>query len=323
LSLVLKNNIIPQNPTNFIEGLTFDFYFDNDKSRINQTIEYSEPLAKIMEKVIFRKPNKNIFNFFPKETPLAYLSYHWNSEETLKNYPQIFEQALSSLPFVKEDADIVTDLISTILDEKATATLLDGDVSFFLHNLETYESTSTSITYDENYEEVATENTVTNTRPIYSIIVTSTHPTIGNKLLDLGVRKKILVKENNHYLIKGSEKTGKLYVFKDGDVVVFSNGLDYLNANTSSDFSEKLKKDLAKNYLSADFNFKKFGSNVSKISDLGRYADRLLKTCNQLSNIHCSSLKKMRKNTILIESELTSNYSNKNIILQTLDLIYK
>ena len=45
-----------------------------------------------MEKVVSRKPNKNIFNFFPKQEPLAYFSYHTNTEELLKNYPSIMEQ---------------------------------------------------------------------------------------------------------------------------------------------------------------------------------------------------------------------------------------
>ena len=73
-------------PTNYaIEGMGADFFFENGKARMEQTVEYSPDLAKIMRKVVNRKPNKNAFNHFPKTEPLAYLTYHISTAEVLKN----------------------------------------------------------------------------------------------------------------------------------------------------------------------------------------------------------------------------------------------
>ena len=46
------------------------------------------------------------------------------------------------------------------------------------------------------------------------MIMTSTHPTMGNKLLNLGVRKNMLQKVDNYYLVNPSEELGDLVIFK-------------------------------------------------------------------------------------------------------------
>lgn len=304
-----------------INSMNADFYFDNDKARVEQTVEYSEPLAKIISKIISRKPNKNIFNYFPNESPLAYMSYHVNVEEALTNYPKLTEQALSSLPLEKQDLEIMTDLFSTIIDEKATATLFDGDLSIFLHKLEQYSEKVTSTTYNEDYEEVTEEKMVNKSRPIFSFVMTSTHPTMIDKLLDLGLRKKGLVKENNYYVIKkSSTEFGSIVFLKDGDVFVITNGLKYLNSNSKSNFAADSKKQIAKNYISGNLNVQGFIENMSKIEGTEKNTEKISKASKQFKNIEFKSSKKLKNNKMKFEMEFNSNYSDKNIILQSLDL---
>lgn len=306
---------------NTVKGMNVDFYFENDKARVEQTVEYSPSLAKIMQKIIARKPNKNIYNYFPKETPLAYMTYHSSTEEVLKSYPEITEQILANLPFDKQDTEIITDLVSTIVDEEATATLFDGDISMFLHSMEPYEYKYTGYSYDEDYNQVKEEKTITKTRPVFTMIMTSTHPTMGDKLLNLGVRKNVLVKENNYYVIKEFTEVGKIALLKDGDVFVITNGLNYLNNGAKSDFSKQVKKDLGKNYMYGNFDVQRFMKSLLLSEDFGRETEKMLKVSNQFKNIEFKSSNKINDNKMKVEMEMNSNFSDKNIILQTLDLV--
>lgn len=306
---------------NVVKGMNVDFYFENDKARMEQTVEYSESLAKVMGKIIDRKPNKNSYNYFPKETPLAYMSYHSSTEQVLKSYPEITEQILANLPFDQQDTEIITDLVSTIVDEEATATLFDGDFSMFLHSMEPYEYTYTGISYDEDYNQVKEEKTMTKTRPIFTMIMTSTHPTMGDKLLNLGVRKNVLVKEGNHYVVKEFTEVGKLTLLKDGDVFVITNGLNYLNNGSKSDFSKQVKKELSKNYLYGNFEMQRFMKSMLMSENFGKDTEKMLKVSNQFKNIEFKSSNKIKGNKMKVEMEMNSNFSDKNIILQTLDLV--
>ena len=309
------------NSNNSIKGMNMDFYFENNKARMEQKVEYSESLANVMQKIVSRKPNKNIYNYFPKQAPLAYFSYHSSTEEVLKNYPEIMEQLLGNLPMDKEDTAIIVDLISTVVDEEATATLFDGDISMFLHAMETYESTFMSRTYDEDYEEVEEEKTITKTRPIFTMIMTSTHPTMGDKLLNLGVRKNLLQKVDGYYLVNQSEDLGDMIIIKKGDVMVFTNGLNYLNDGSKSDFTKKVKKDLSKNYFYGNIEIQRFFKAYVLNLDLGSDTAKMIRLGNQFKNMEFKSSNKLNNRIMNLEMEMNSNFSNENIVLQTLDLI--
>lgn len=320
LGSINSNNGI-NNSNNSIKGMNVDFYFENNKARMEQKVEYSESLANVMQKVVARKPNKNIYNYFPKQEPLAYFSYHSSTEELLKNYPEIMEQLLSNMPIDKKDTEIITDLISTIVDEEATATLFDGDISMFLHAMESYESTFMSRTYDENYEEVEEEKTITKTRPIFTMIMTSTHPKMGDKLLNLGVRKNLLQKGDGYYLVNQSEDLGDMIILRKGDVMVFTNGLKYLNDGSKSDFTKKVKKDLSKNYFYGNFEIQRFFKAYLLNQDLGSDTAKMIRLGNQFKNMEFKASNKLNNHIMKLEMEINSNFSNENIILQTLDLI--
>ena len=249
------------------------------------------------------------------------MSYHSSTEQVLKSYPEITEQILANLPFDQQDTEIITDLVSTIVDEEATATLFDGDFSMFLHSMEPYEYTYTGISYDEDYNQVKEEKTMTKTRPIFTMIMTSTHPTMGDKLLNLGVRKNVLVKEGNHYVVKEFTEVGKLALLKDGDVFVITNGLNYLNNGSKSDFSKQVKKELSKNYLYGNFDMQRFMKSMLMTEDFGKDTEKMLKVSNQFKNIEFKSSNKIKGNKMKVEMEMNSNFSDKNIILQTLDLV--
>jgi len=303
---------------NFIKGINLDFYFDNDNARIEEVVEYSPEIADVVSKISNRKINKNIFNYFPAQKPLGYVSYHANTKAALENFPSLMTELFQNPKFAKEDITLITDLISTIVDEEATAKLFDGDLSAFLYDVKEIEVMTKKYGYDENYEEKITEEKVKKEIPLFSVIFTSTHPTFGDKLLQLGVRKKVLVQNGNLYTIVGTQEYDNIFILKDKDVVIVANTKDYFGAGQGS-FAKDTKKNLSKNYISGKLDIaqtvKTFGKNA-KDSEL----DKITKISSQFSDVSIESPKKLIDNKLKFVFKLNSFKSDKNIILQTLDL---
>jgi hypothetical protein len=303
---------------NFIKGINLDFYFDSDNARIEEEVEYSPEIANVVSQISNRKINKNIFNYFPAQKPLGYISYHANTKVALEKFPSLMTELFQNPKFAKEDITIITDLISTIVDEEATAKLFDGDLSAFLYGMKEIEVMTKKYGYDENYEEKVTEEKVKKSIPLFSVIFTSTHPTFGDKLLQLGVRKKVLVQNGNIYTIVGTHEYDNIFILKDKDVVIVANTKEYFGKENGS-FTKDTKKDLSKNYISGKLNIaqavKTFGKNA-KDSEL----DRMTKISSQFSDIAIESPKKLIDNKLKFVFKLNSFKSDKNIILQTLDL---
>lgn len=305
---------------NFIKGINLDFYFDNNNARVEEVVEYSPELAEVVSKITNRKINKNVFNYFPAQKPLGYMSYHVNTKAALENFPSLMADIFQSPKLVKEDIAVVTDLISTIVDEEATATLFDGDLSAFLYGFKEIEVMTKSYEYDENYEEKIIDKKTKKSVPLFSVIFTSTHPTFADKLMQLGVRKKVLVQKDNYYIVTGTKEYGDVFIKKDKDVIIIANTLDYFNAGNGT-FSGEAKKDLKKNYMFGKLNMAQlinaFGkSGKANPSDLGKFS----KFSEQFSDITFESPKKLINNKLVFGFKLNSLKSDKNIILQTLDL---
>lgn len=305
----------------FIKGVNFDFYFDNDNARIEEIVEYSESVGEILSKITDRKINKKIFNYFPEKEPLAYLSYHFDSEEMLKNTPQLTSEILANAYISKEDFSLVTDLISTIVDEKATATLFDGDLSLFLYDVQN-KTVKTKVTeYDDNFEAKTVEKTINKTVPLFSAIFTSTHPTFGDKLIQLGLRKKLLIQKENYYEILGDSAYGNFFILKDKDVVVISNSYENLKGS-NSDFTNGVKKELKRNYFTSKLNIKKaVDAYASTEKTTAKSSKTFTTAASKFKDAAISSPKKIADNKLTVEIRLNTVETDKNVMLQTLDLL--
>ena len=191
----------------------------------------------------------------------------------------------------------------------------------FLYDVKENEVTLKTFEYDENYEQIEVEKTVKKSVPVFSMIFTSTHPNFADKLIQLGVRKKVLFQKANYYEIIGTQEYGNVFIFKDKNVVVLGNSIDYLFPKNDS-FSKEIKKDLKKNYFSAKANIAKI---VTAYNKSGEAKTSEIKTLNRLSeqfsDITISSAKKLMDNKLKVEMKLNSSKPDKNIILQTLDLV--
>ena len=305
----------------FIKGMNFDFYFDNDNARIEETVEYSKEVASILSEINTRKINKKIFNYFPEKEPLAFLTYHFNSEKVLEKTPELTTEIFANTFVTKEDLSLVTDLISTIVDEKASATLFDGDLSLFLHDIQSKEITTKTTEYNDNFEATTVEKKTNKTIPLFSVIFTSTHPTFGDKLIQLGLRKKVLLQKENHYEFAGNSEYGNFFLIKDKDVVVITNSFESLK-NNNGEFAKSIKKELKQNYFTSKLNIKKtIDSLASAEKTNSKNSATLVNIASKFKDIVVQSPKKITDNKLMVEFRLNTVETNKNVMLQTLDLL--
>lgn len=103
--------------------------------------------------------------------------------------------------------------------------------------------------------------------------------------------------------------------------MIITNGLSYLNRGEKSDFSKQVKKELASNNFVGNFELQKFLNRFINYDDFGSKKDSYITSFNRFKNIHFNSSNKLKNNKNYLQMEINSNYSDKNVILQTLDLL--
>ena len=69
-----------------------------------------------------------------------------------------------------------------------------------------------------------------------------------------------------------------------------------------------------------NLNIQSFIENMSKTEGKEKDTEKITKASKQFKNIEFKSSKKLKNNKMKFEMEFNSNYSDKNIILQSLDL---
>lgn len=129
------------------------------------------------------------------------------------------------------------------------------------------------------------------------------------------------MKEGDYYYIQMPEDIGELILFKKGDVIVITNGLQYLSEGTISPFANKVKREVSKNYFVGNFEIKKIINNYIETQDLGDRTVKVQKIASQFDTIKFKSSKKMTDNKMKFVLQLNSNHDETNIITQVLDLI--
>ena len=113
---------------------------------------------------------------------------------------------------------------------------------------------------------------------------------------------------------------GDLKIIKDGDVIVFTNGLSFIT-NSNANFSGTFKHQIKNNYMFGELNLKKVMEKYIPKENLEKDDSKMTKISEQFEKIDFKSSKKMENNMLQFEMSLQSSNSDKNIILQTLDLV--
>ena len=113
---------------------------------------------------------------------------------------------------------------------------------------------------------------------------------------------------------------GDLRIIKQGDVMVITNGFNYIDRPNTS-FSTQFKQQMKYNFAFGNLNMKDLMAQLAIKEQSNKEKDKMNKVSEQFEALQFKSSKKIENNKLQIEMSLHSSAADKNIILQTLDLI--
>lgn len=248
-------------------GLYANLYLEEDLMKLEATYTMSPSMANSYKKMTSRPLNKKFLNYINEDNLIAYLSYAMDTEETLKEYPKLIKEVYKNLPNYAEEASLGIDLFSLLLDEKAVADVLKGDMLFLLSGLSSQEVTYTTYQYNEDYEYEEVEKTKNETIPDFLLMASTEDPTIINKVLDYTRNKQLVTYSNGLYKIQVPKSPLSMYfVIKDDIIFLGTNQLEMtkiLNGTFKAKLSSTHKKLLTKNTSSMFFSPKQLAKQLS------------------------------------------------------------
>ena len=200
-------------------GMNAKLFAENDKMKLTTSITMSESMADSYEKMTDKKLNKKFLNYINEDRMVGYLAYAMNTEATLKEYPKLLKNLYANMPMYGEEASLAVDLFELLLDEEAVAKVLPGDMLFVLSGITQKERTYKTYNYNDDYEYEEVENTKMETVPDFLFMVSSEDQRLLKKLVDYGIKKKVMEAKNGYYALKIPESPLEMFMsFKD-DIV--------------------------------------------------------------------------------------------------------
>jgi hypothetical protein len=201
-----------------------------------------------------------------------------NTEAMENYYYRMLKKYIGNISYAKEYADLVDvyiDLLEIVIDEKAIAELMPGNVLLVLHNLNSKTVTYKDYDYDNDFNRTEIEKTKTELAPDFSFVMETRNEQFLQKLVNLPV--KYAKKEKFDY-----EKTGDYYVLsfdpkkfpvehlyfmvKNGRLIITTSKecIDFTFRNSGYPTDEATKNSILNNNYSAKVNSKKLIEGISK-----------------------------------------------------------
>ena len=129
----------------------------------------------------------------------------------------------------QEEFQVMVDMISIFLDEKAIGELATGNAFFVLKDMVKKEVTYNSYEYDENYKSTLVEKTTTELLPEFLFMFSTSNEEMLTKIMGLGIKNEILIENNKYYTInskKGDLPFDIFFVIKDGIVFISTDEIE-------------------------------------------------------------------------------------------------
>lgn len=209
-----------------VEEVTANLFFDKENVRAVLDMSVSDDMKKSFKKIYNKRMNKAIISSFDHNKALAFWSISMNTEEMLVQYPEMMNKLYGGvLPKFKEEIDIVGDMLSLIIDEKAIAKLITGDALFVLNNFEKKEVEYTGYEYDEDYKRKEVTKTKETLVPDFTIMIGSEEKELLTKMFKLGEKYKVINEANNVFelVVKKAKLPFNLYAVVKNGVLYFTS----------------------------------------------------------------------------------------------------
>lgn len=257
-------------------------FFDKDKMRVEQKMFAPDEKTAALGRDMYNSKQSNALAGFINPGNIGYLSASINTEAMANYYYKMMRQYLNSNPFTRKEAammDVLMDFVEIIVDEKAIADLMPGNMMFVLHDMKTKTVTYTDYTYDDNFKSTEVKKTKEELAPNFTFVMETRKDAFLKKIAELPLkyaeREKFDYKEKGSYyeLAFDPEKypiSSLYFMVKDGKGIITTSKevVDMAVNNTGYTLDAATKSAVLSNNMSLRIDTKKLLQQINlQLSD--------------------------------------------------------
>lgn len=169
-----------------------NLFFDTDKVRLEQKMYSPDEQIAALGREIYNSKQSNSLAGYVNQGNIACLSASINTEAMANYYYKLIRQFLNGNPYTNEYADVVDvymDFIEIIIDEKAIAELMPGNMIMVLHDMKTKMVTYTDYVYDEkDFKSKEVKKTKQELSPNFTFVMETKKEAFMQKLAKLPLK---------------------------------------------------------------------------------------------------------------------------------------
>ncbi|WP_281979619.1 hypothetical protein [Tenacibaculum mesophilum] len=309
-----------------VEEVTANLFFDKSDARILLDMSVSSDMKKSFKKIYNKKMSSNLVNSFDHDKALAFWSISIDTEETLKEYPELLHKMYGGiLPKFQEEMELVGDLFSLVIDEKAVGRLVTGDALLVLNDFSKQEVEYTTYEYDKDYKRKEVTKTKEEFIPDFTLMIGSEEEGLLNKFFKLGKKHKAVEIENNvvKFKTKKSDIPFDLYSVVKNDVLYLTtsktNALSIASGNNN--FNTKKHSKLVRD--NSTVLFVDVNAVLNKIPNkwMSKSEKEAMRFSTDNLNEGVFRVSRMRGNTISSELKISTQGTEENTLKLLLEFI--
>lgn len=177
--------------------------FEPNSIRLNATSRLTDQMAKSSNRIYKRKFNKKFSKYINSQTDIGVTGMAMNTQNYLEETPVMVKDVMKGFGMWTEEASLIADVFSIVVDEKATGKVIRGDGAFVMTNVKEKEYQSIRYKWDEEtYESSEEEVKEKEMLPNFLMMFSTKDEAIIKKLLDYGVHKGAYDRKDNIYFAK-------------------------------------------------------------------------------------------------------------------------
>lgn len=159
--------------------------------------------AKSYKKLQKNKVNKKLLQYINPNENILGITGAINTQAYLEQVPEMYAKMFSMASTYGDEANILSDLFTLIVDEKAIGQAIKGDAIFLMSGINKKSYQYKTYDYDpETFESSYTYATKEEMLPDFLYMMSTDNPTIMRKIMDYFNKKEFITKKNGVYSIK-------------------------------------------------------------------------------------------------------------------------
>ncbi|UII25167.1 DUF4836 family protein [Fulvivirga maritima] len=251
----VRNNTMPMmgplsnNPASFFNNygqISSNLYLNKESAKIDFNVSFKDEFSKSFERMADSKINKKFFKYINEDKLLGYMSYNFNMEKALEEYPDLLAAQYGGLfGSNMNEAQLLADVFTLVVDEEALGDLIKGDALFYVTSFEEKEYTYTGYEYDEDYNYKEVTKTKTETLPNFMFMCSTESPEFTDKLINyLSISEMVTTTADGYYHINvpKSEVPMDLYFMIKNDIFFLSTSTEDMTAIKRGNYNASLSK---------------------------------------------------------------------------------